>query len=121
MWTTALQDGPTWHERPAWARRKDLIEGFGVDVVLGAITDHLAVELKERAEESIAQPHGASYDGIEDRLDVGRGAADDPQDLGRGRLLRQAFRQALLELARASRSLGFDLRLCGLGASPHSS
>ncbi|HWO91799.1 MAG TPA: hypothetical protein VNP53_07495 [Methylomirabilota bacterium] len=47
----------------------------------------LAVELKERAEESLAQPHGVSDDRVEDRLDVGRGTADDAQDLGGRRLL----------------------------------
>ena len=69
------------------------LEGFGGVVVLGDLVDQLAVELKERAEESVAQPHGASDDRVEHRLHVGRRAADDPQDLARRRLLFQRLRQ----------------------------
>ena len=45
------------------------------------------VELEHRAEETVAQPDGAADDCVEHRLDVGRRAADHPQDLARRRLL----------------------------------
>jgi hypothetical protein len=86
----ALQDRPGRPQGPGWAHREyavHLLEGFGSEVVLGDMMDQLAVVLIERAEESIAQPHGASHDGVEDRLHVGRRPADDAQDLRRRRLL----------------------------------
>ena len=55
----ALEDRPSRQEGPGWARRiyaVKLLEGFGGVVVMGDQMEQLAVELKERAEESIAQP-----------------------------------------------------------------
>jgi hypothetical protein len=49
--------------------------------------NQLAVEPIDGAEERAAQPHGALDDGVEDRLHVGRRAADDAQDLARRGLL----------------------------------
>ena len=63
-----------------------LLKGVGSIVVLGDMMDKFAVELKERAEEPVAQPHGASDDRFEDRPHIGRRAADDAQDLGSRRL-----------------------------------
>src|SRR6266853_617660 len=48
--------------------------------------DQLAVELKEHAAESVAQPHGAPDDRVEDWLHIGLGPTDDAQDLSRRRL-----------------------------------
>ena len=59
-----------------------LLKGFCGEVVMGANMEHLAVKPKQRAEEPIAQPHGASDDGVEDRPHIIRRAADDAQNLG---------------------------------------
>jgi hypothetical protein len=70
----ALQDRPPSPERPGWERREYAVrclESFGGEVVLGDTVEQFAVELKERAEESVAQPHGAPDDRVEDWLDVG--------------------------------------------------
>jgi hypothetical protein len=42
--------------------------------------DHIAVEPKDRSQESAAQRHATAQDGVEDGLNVSRRAADDPQD-----------------------------------------
>ena len=86
----------------------------------------LAVELIERAEESVAQPHGASDDRVEDRLHVGLGSADDPQDLARGGLLLQRLSDLrvgvgqcavlLLEFLEEAHVLDRDDGLVGEGA-----
>src|SRR6266851_3685083 len=68
-----------------------LFEGLGAEVVLSHLVDKLAVVPEERAEESVAQSHGAPDDRVEDRLDVSRGAADHPQDLSCRRLLLEGF------------------------------
>src|SRR5215472_10342073 len=71
-----------------------------------------------------AEPHRAPGDRVEDRLDVGGRARDDPQDFRRRRLLFQSLGQLLLKVAvpgapvlrrlAGDGGLGFDLRLCGL-------
>src|SRR5260370_36989409 len=88
----ALADRPPWHEGPSWARRicaTQRLESFGGLVVRGKDMEQLAVELEERAEESIAQPDDTSDDRVEDRLDVRLRPADHPEDLARCRLLVQ--------------------------------
>jgi len=45
--------------------------------MMGNEVDELPVELKHAAELTIAQPHGALGDHVEDRLDISRRAADD--------------------------------------------
>src|SRR5713226_10264357 len=85
----ALKDRPPCPAAPVWARREyaaQLLEGFGGVVVMGDVMDQLAVELIEPAEESVAQPHGASDDRVEHRLHVGLGPADDTQNLSGRRL-----------------------------------
>src|SRR6202035_79312 len=97
-----LQDRPAGPNGPTGVRREytvHLREGLGSVVVLGDVVEQLAVELIERAEESIAQRRGVSDDRVKDRLHVGPGSADDAQDLSRRRLLLEGLRQALLELA----------------------
>src|SRR5712691_1537725 len=117
----ALEDRPPYPEGPRWARRKyamRLLEAVGGEVVLGDMMDQLAVELIERAEEPVAQPHGASDDRVEDRLHVGLRSADDAQDLGRRRLLFQRFGEvsvADLELLEEPDVLDGDDRLVGEG------
>src|SRR5258705_6936325 len=75
-----------------------LLEGFGSVVVLGDPMEQLAVELKERAEESVEQCHGASAVSVEDRRDVGLRAAYDPQDLRRRGLLLKGFGNVSMSL-----------------------
>src|SRR5215470_5274149 len=90
----ALQDSPPGPEGPAKTHRVRTshgLEGLRSVVVLGGVMDQLAVEPKERAEEPVAQPHGASDDRVEDWLDVGLRPADDAQDLSRRHLLLQRF------------------------------
>src|SRR5215813_15309246 len=53
-----------------------------------------------------AEPHRAPGDGVEDRLDVGRRAGDDPQDLAGRRLLLQGFGQGTLHICIRRRWLG---------------
>src|SRR5215467_1474644 len=88
----ALEDRPARPEGSGWARRPDatrLLGGFGGIVVLGDLMEQFAVELKERAEESVAQSHGASDDRVEHRPHVGRRLADHTEDLAGRRLLLQ--------------------------------
>src|SRR5262245_13236611 len=84
----ALEARPTWQEGRRWAHREYAmrrLEGFGGEVVLGDQMDQLAVERMESAEKSVAQPHGASHDRIENRLYVGWRTRDDTQNIaGRG-------------------------------------
>jgi hypothetical protein len=65
------------------------LKGFGAEIMLCDMVEQLAVELMERTGESIAQPHGAPDDRVEDRLHVGLRPTDDTQDLSRRRLLLQ--------------------------------
>src|ERR1700730_8439240 len=122
----ARSQGPTGARRVYSLQR---LERFGAEVVVGNMMEHLAVELKEPAEQSGAQLHGASDDRVEDRLCVGLRLADDAQDLARGGLLFEGLRQAFLERARSGafgllrladhrpRRSGFRLR--GLCAPAH--
>src|SRR4029434_59625 len=101
----ALHDRPDGPMVPAGTRRVDpmrRLEGFGGVVVVGNHVEQLAVELKECAEESGAQSHGALDDRVEDRLHVGLRPADHPQNLARGRLLVEGF--AHLRVARHTRT-----------------
>src|SRR5438477_9447961 len=117
----ALEDRPPCPEGPGWARRVYAIrclEGFGGVVVLGDPMEQLAVELIERAEEPVAQPHGASDDRVEDRLHVGLGPADDTQDLSCRRLLLKRLGEvaiARLQLLEQADILDGDHGLVGKG------
>src|SRR5262249_49583952 len=90
----------------------------------------------DRSIEGIAETGGAPQHRCEHGLNVGRGARDDAEDLGRRRLLLQRLRlalqrlsEALLELAvprafvlprlAGNTPLALDLRLRGLHAPPH--
>src|SRR5262245_6921032 len=93
------------------------VETFGGEIVRGSEMHQLAVELEDRAEESVTQPHGALDDCVKDWLHVGVRLTDDPQDLARSRLLIERlglvfhrFCEAHLEIANTS--------LAGLGRLP---
>ena len=70
--------------------------------------DELAVEAEHGAVPRLAQPHRAPDDGVEHRLDVGRRARDDPQDLARGGLLLERLRDLGMGL-REGQVLPFQL------------
>ena len=71
-------------------------------IVLRGQMQELAVVARDDGVLAAAQAAGASHDRVENRLDVGRRARDDAQDLGGGRLLLERFGQlarALVDLA----------------------
>jgi hypothetical protein len=100
----------------------------------GGDVDALTIEPVDPAGRCPAQVQCLGRDGIEDRLDIGLEAADDPEDFAGGRLalerlgevavarleLPQRLHQALLEIADAGSSgLGFGVDLHGLCTAPH--
>ncbi len=108
-------------ERHGELRPEPLDPGRG-DAMSCGDPQHVPIDDEECAAVRAANPDAAPGDPVEDGLRVSRRGADDPQDLRRGRLLLQALSQARLKLASAGgRSLGFGLRLRGLGAPTHSS
>src|SRR5713101_6484792 len=117
----ALENRPPYPEGPGWGRREYAVrrlEGFWSEVVLGNEIDQLAVELMERAEGSIAQPHGASDDRVEDRLHIGLRPADDAQDLSGRRLLLERLGEIAVahpQLREQPHVLDGDDRLVGEG------
>ena len=66
---------------------------FGCQTMVADKVDELPVEPKHSAEVTVAEPYGAPGDHVEDRLDIGRRAADDTQNLAGGRLLFQGLRE----------------------------
>jgi hypothetical protein len=62
---------------------------LGCEVVVRDEMKQLAIELEYGSDVGAAQPDGIRHDGVKDRLDIRRRAADDPQDLRRRRLLLQ--------------------------------
>ena len=88
-------------------------------VVVSRLEVHqLAIEPEDCADQPIAQGHGATHDCIEDRLDVGRRAGNDAQDLGGGRLLLEGHAQvgvARLQLLEQPHVLDGDDGLVGEG------
>jgi len=80
--------------------------------------NHLAVEPVGGPVEPVAQAHGAAYDGIEDRLHIGRRARDHPENLARRRLLLERLGQlriAGLQLLEQAHVLDGNYRLVGEG------
>jgi hypothetical protein len=71
--------------------------------------DQAPVETEDAAVDRLTQPHGALDDSLEDRLDIGRRAGDDPEDLGGRRLLLER----LLRLVEQPDVLDRDDRLGG--------
>jgi hypothetical protein len=71
--------------------------------------DQAPVETEDAAVDRLTQPHGALDDSLEARLDIGRRAGDDPEDLGGRRLLLER----LLRLVEQPDVLDRDDRLGG--------
>ena len=86
----------------ARAHREVLPQGLHAlraNMRVGDQVQQLAVEPADHTVGRIAEPHRASGDRVEDRLDVGGRAGDDPQDLAGGRLLLEGLGQvAVLRL-----------------------
>ncbi len=117
----SIEDRPTSGELAGERRRKDTpgdLQGLRREVVLGHQVNQLSVEAIQAAEQPVAQPHRAAHDGVEDRLHVRRGSADDPQDLGGRRLLLQGLGQLAVpspQLLEQPHVLDGDDRLVGEG------
>jgi hypothetical protein len=69
-------------------RNRELADGAEGDrPIMGHENEAVAVTAEDAGLLRPAQPGGALRHGVENRLDVGRRAADHPQDLSRRRLL----------------------------------
>jgi len=80
--------------------------------------DQVPVELIDRPRTSVAELHRALGDHLEDRPDIGRRSTNDAQDLARGRLLVQGFREVAipgLQLLKQADVLDGDDGLVGEG------
>ena len=90
-----LEKGPAHDE--ASIRRSRVLRVIGVRLLLRHVGQcrHMKlpiVESEHPAERRVAQSNRAGDDRVEDRLDVGRRAADHPQDFGRRFFPFQALR-----------------------------
>ena len=81
--------GPRWGRREYGMRR---LKGFRGVVMLGDLMHQLTIELKERAEGSVAQLHGTADNRAEDRTYIGLRPADDAQNLSSRRLTAMGLR-----------------------------
>ena len=94
------------------------LESFGRVVVVGGQVQLLSVVPVGRAHARAAQTHRARHDAVEDGLNIGRRARDDPQDLARGGLLFEGLGQgavATLQFVEQPDVLDGDHRLIGEG------
>ena len=117
-----IEDRSGDHAVPTGSQRihaPEQVGSLGRDaLVMGDDVDQVAIEPEDRREHATTQPHHALDDGVEDRLDVGGRARDDPEDLaGRGLLL-EGFGEvavARLELREEADVLDGDDGLIGEG------
>jgi len=93
------------------------VESCGGEIVRGSEMNQLAVELEDRAEESVTQPHGALDDCVKDWLHIDVRLADDPQDLARSRLLIERLGLVLHRFCEVHLEIA-DPSLVGLGRFP---
>ncbi len=108
------QDRAPGHQPPVRPHRKRFLKRLPYlrrVVIAGCEVHHLAIESDSGSSQPITQPHGASHDRVEDRLHVGRRAADHPQDLARCRQVAIAS----LQLGEQAHVLDGDHRLGGEG------
>src|SRR5882724_6869373 len=85
----ASQYRPASHAPPAWRLRKYLVElrpSLGADVVVRHEVHEATVKLTDDPIDCPTELRGTGGDRFEGWSDVGRRAADDPQDLARRRL-----------------------------------
>jgi hypothetical protein len=93
------QDGAMGTASPAWARRVRITIGGGTfrgHLMKSHEMDQLTVEPEDGTQLGVAEPERSGRYGLEHRLSVGGRAGNHAKDFGRGRLLLQRLRQALL-------------------------
>src|SRR5215467_7589257 len=98
----ALNDRPACPEISSgtrWEFSLYLREGLGGVVVVRDMMEQLAVEPIHPTEESVAEPHRALDDRVEDRLDVCPCLADDAQDFGCRSLALARSREVSLQVS----------------------
>src|SRR5262249_9667239 len=96
-----VQDGPARGIASIGSDRTQSLQtgdGLGIDVAVSGDLQEPAVVAHYDHALGVAEPEGVRCNGIKDRLRVCGRAADDPQDLGRGRLLFGSLGQRPLQL-----------------------
>src|SRR6266446_1047438 len=79
----------TWATVPVTIDRPDRLPRLGGEVVVRGQVHQPSVEANDETVDGRTEPRGARRNRLECRLDVGRGAADDAEDLAGRRLLLQ--------------------------------
>ncbi len=91
----AIEDRPARRQGPAGRGRQDatceMVKRFWSPIVCRFEAHQLTIEADERAKNSVAQPRGALCHGVKHRLNIGRRARDNAQNIARGRLLLQGL------------------------------
>src|SRR6516164_7785646 len=93
------------------------LQPLSAQTMTASKVQEIAVEPHHEGELAIAQPHCALGNRVEHRLDVGRRARDDAQDLGGGGLLLQHFSKVLSRFGEFA-SAYFELPLQVEGVPP---
>ncbi len=94
----AIDDDSAGHCGPGGPAGEQLLQTLDAsrdDMRMRNQMEQFAVVSCDSAEAPVAQTHCAVGDGVENRLDVGRRAADDSENLARRRLLLERFRKLL--------------------------
>src|SRR5262245_65347005 len=84
----ASQDGASGDATPAWWRRERVTKSIGAlwaKLIESDEMNELAVEREDAAQRGITEPERIGRHRVEDRLHIGRRAADHPQNLARRR------------------------------------
>src|SRR5262245_61369764 len=108
----ASQDGASGDATSAWWRRERVTKSIGAlwaKLIESDEMNELAVERKDAAQRGITEPERIGRHRVEDRLHIGRRAADHPQNLAR----RREVAVARLELLEEAYVLDGDDRLGG--------
>src|SRR5262245_21030526 len=104
----ASQDGASGDATPAWWRRERVTKSIGAlwaKLIESDEMNELAVEREDAAQRGITEPERIGRHRVEDRLHIGRRAADHPQNLAR----RREVAVARLELLEETHILdGYD-------------
>ena len=93
------------------------LQSLGGDAVQRGQVDQLAIDSRDAAEVGAAQSRRALADDVEDRLDVGRGARDHPQDLAGRRLLLEGLGQIAFRASSSWNSRTFSMAMTAWSAN----